>query len=367
MLAVQLVDIEKRYHDRDVLQSICLHVEAGEYMVLLGESGCGKTTMLRTIAGLESADGGRVEFGGVDVSRIAARKRDVSMLFQRDALYPHMTLRQTMAFPMKGLVSDSETQQRIERAAKLLGLDAMLDRHPEHFSGGELRRGGLAKMVVRQASIRLLDEPLSALDGPVRHQFQQDLQRWHREIPGTTIHVTHDGDEAMRMADRVAVMHQGQIVQVGTPEEIFHHPCCLSVAKSIGSPPINVLGGELRQGELRVHASDDPIELNPAVGPRHDGHVFVAIRPEGFGIVASSGANDAIASTTSAIRFSGVCRSSLVYGGQCHASFETQNEILDATLPADCGVQRGDPVTIAAMLADVHLFDGEGKRIEVAR
>ncbi|WP_372725035.1 ABC transporter ATP-binding protein [Novipirellula sp.] len=365
MSSVQLCAIQKRFASQLVLDSLSLHVAADEYFVLLGQSGCGKTTTLRVIAGIESPDAGNVLVAAEDVTSQQPRKRDVSLMFQGDGLYPHMTVRQTLAYPIKGMMPAVEIERRIACAARLLGLDALLDRHPEKLSGGELRRAGLAKSVVRQATVRLLDEPLSALDGAVRYQFQQDLNRWHREIPGTTIHVTHDGDEAMRMADRIAVMHQGRIVQVGTPEEIYHHPSCIAVAQSLGSPPINLIKATLRGGQLRL-----PWGTFPAV-TRNDvveDHVVLAIRPESFRLATEPPAANGLVATA-------ICRWRQVFGGCCHARFEldrrdnqshdAKNEVqVNAILDQDCGVQVGDTVTLGVQSRDVQLFAGSGERIE---
>ncbi|GAA5504669.1 vitamin B12 import ATP-binding protein BtuD [Novipirellula caenicola] len=361
MSAVQLCEIDKRYASHRVLESLCLGVQRDEYLVLLGQSGCGKSTTLRLIAGLESPDAGRVMIGTEDVTAIQARKRDVSLMFQGDGLYPHMTIRETLAYPMKGIVPPAETERRITQAAKLLGLDSLLDRRPEKLSGGELRRAGLAKSVVRQAAVRLLDEPLSALDGSVRYRFQQDLIHWHREIPGTTIHVTHDGEEAMRIADRIAVMHAGQIVQIGTPEEIYHRPCCLAVARSLGSPPINELDSAFCRDQSRswlrsMLAAADADDLPD--------DIVVAIRPEHLTI-----ANDRPDADTFTAH--AVCRWRQVFAGRCQTRFELAGREsnvcghVNAILDPDCGVQVGDKVTLQTPRSNVQLFRRSGERIEM--
>ncbi|EMI17082.1 sugar ABC transporter, ATP-binding protein [Rhodopirellula maiorica SM1] len=362
MSAVQLREIEKRFASHLVLDSLSLDVRQDEYLVLLGQSGCGKSTTLRVIAGIESPNGGRVMINAVDVTQWKARKRDVSLMFQGDGLYPHMTIRETLAYPMRGIISALETDRRIAQAAQRLQLASLLDRRPEKLSGGELRRAGLAKSVVRQAAVRLLDEPLSALDGVVRHQFQQDLIRWHREIPGTTIHVTHDGDEAMRIADRIAVMHAGKIVQVGTPEEIYHHPCCIAVARSLGSPPMNVLSAPFCRDQL-MSLWPDKFSVNQQNALDDD--ILVAIRPEHFAI-----ANDSPAAGMFAVK--AVCRWRQVFGGRCQARFELANrdtmigDHVNAILEHDCGVQVGDSVTLQTPRYNVQLFRRSGERLEFA-
>ncbi|WP_442505205.1 ABC transporter ATP-binding protein [Novipirellula sp. SH528] len=356
MSSVQLIELSKQYRRKTVLEGLCLDVEANEYLVLLGKSGCGKTTTLRVIAGIESSDGGRVVLGGEDVTGKKPRQRDVSMMFQGDGLYPHLSIRQSLAYPLKGIVDRAESEARIARTADRLGLESILDRRPENLSGGELRRAALAKSAVRQAAVRLLDEPLSALDGSARYQFQQDLIRWHGEVPGTTIHVTHDGDEAMRMADRIAVMDAGKIVQVGSPEEIYHHPSSIRVAESLGSPPINVFAAALRGGQL-ISPLGTPTSFDQVL--QFEGDVNVAIRPESFKIATEN-------SSDVAITVKATCRWRQDFGGRCHARFELADSTINAILERDCDVQVGDAIMLGVKRCDVHLFQKTGERINVA-
>lgn len=211
------------------------------YVVLLGASGCGKTTTLRLIAGLDRPDSGTILIDGKDVGKVPPRRRDVAMVFQADAMYPHLSVAASIAMSAKaGAMSDRN--ERVGQAIKLTRLESLIDRHPDRLSGGELRRAAIAKAIARGAGIRLLDEPLSALDGSVRYQLAGDLRRWHDNDPGTTIHVTHDGEEAMRLADLIAVMHDGRIEQIGTPSELYERPTSIVVASSLGHPPINFFG-----------------------------------------------------------------------------------------------------------------------------
>lgn len=210
------------------------------YVVLLGASGCGKTTTLRLIAGLDRPDSGTVLIDGREVSRVPARRRDVSMVFQSDAMYPHINVAASIALSARAGPAEGR-DERMKKAVELTRLASIADRYPDRLSGGELRRAAIAKSIARGAGVRLLDEPLSALDGGVRHELAADLRRWHDADPGTTIHVTHDGDEAMRLADVIAVMHDGRIEQIGSPDEIYKRPISVVAASSLGHPPINLI------------------------------------------------------------------------------------------------------------------------------
>ena len=249
MANVQLSEIQKSYQGKLVVADLSMQVSAGEYVVLLGPSGCGKTTVLKIIAGLESADRGTVQLGDKNVNRHPPRKRDIAMVFQHDALYPHMTVRQSLAFGLRKL-SKADLQQRIDEAVAITRAESLLDRMPENLSGGESRRAAIAKAIVRRAGVRLLDEPLSGLDANVRSGIQDALIHWHRETPGTTIHVTHDGQEAMRVADRIAVMDEGKIVQFAKPQEIYEQPATKTVACAIDAPSMIFLTATIDENKL---------------------------------------------------------------------------------------------------------------------
>tara|TARA_R110002049_G_scaffold27321_2_gene93980 strand:- start:39145 stop:40293 length:1149 start_codon:yes stop_codon:yes gene_type:complete len=251
MSAVELCGIGKSYRGARILQDLDLHVESGQYVVLLGPSGCGKTTTLRIIAGLEPPDAGTVRIDGREVSSTPPSQRDVAMVFQDDALYPHLTVRQSIAYGLRCIVSREESDRRITEAAEMVSVASLLDRRPRGLSGGELRRASVAKAIARRAPVRLLDEPLSAVDASAVHTIQDDLLRWHRSYPGTTLHVTHDGNEAMRMADKIAVMDDGRVVQFDTPTEIYRRPSTVDVAVAVGWPPISFLKASWSNGLLQ--------------------------------------------------------------------------------------------------------------------
>jgi ABC-type sugar transport system ATPase subunit len=284
-MRVQLEQIFLALAGRRVLSGLDLTTEPNEYVVILGASGSGKTTTLRVIAGLQRPDRGEIRFDRRPVHRLPPRQRGVSMVFQQDGLYPHLTIAQSIRLGMTEKLPREQLRERISCAATLAKIPSLLDRYPDQLSGGELRRAAVAKAIARQSPIRLLDEPLSALDGWTRQSLQDDLRDWHREIPGTTIHVTHDGNEAMRLADRIAVLHGGRIVQFATPENVYRRPLHVSAALAIGSPAINLIPARLVQGRLVFKSSRVRSLLEREHAPSSPDHetdrdVLVGIRPE---------------------------------------------------------------------------------------
>ncbi len=262
MAGIVLDGIEKAFGETRVLKGVSLAFDAGAFVSLVGPSGCGKTTLLRIIAGLESADRGRVTIGGTDVTGRRAADRDVAMVFQNYALYPHMTVEQNMALPLVmrrlsaferapflGRLVSGTAERRIairrevEEAAKLLSIDHLMARRPGQLSGGQRQRVALGRAIVRHPKAFLMDEPLSNLDAALRHDMRRELVDLHRRVGVTTVYVTHDQAEAMTMSDRVAVMLGGVVLQFGSPREVYEQPATIDVAKFIGSPRINILPG----------------------------------------------------------------------------------------------------------------------------
>ncbi|HEX2153467.1 MAG TPA: ABC transporter ATP-binding protein [Acidimicrobiia bacterium] len=247
MSVVETRRLTKRFGDTLAVDHVDLASKEGEFLVLLGPSGCGKTTLLRMIAGLEEPTEGEIYIGGGLMNRLPPRTRKIAMVFQSYALYPHMTVRRNIAFPLRAEGVDKEVQdERVQWAAELLGIERYLERRPRQLSGGERQRVALARALVREPSIFLLDEPLSNLDAKLRASARDDLLEFQRRIGITTIYVTHDQVEAMGMGDRIAVMSQGRIRQFGSPEEIYADPADTFVATFIGSPPMNLLEGPER-------------------------------------------------------------------------------------------------------------------------
>ncbi|MGH8870357.1 MAG: ABC transporter ATP-binding protein [Acidimicrobiia bacterium] len=242
MAVVEVRGLTKHFGEVVAVDGVDLRSEEGEFLVLLGPSGCGKTTLLRMIAGLEQPTDGEILLGGENVIGLPPRARRVAMVFQSYALYPHMTVANNIAFPLKSQgVEPSQRTTKVQWAAELFGIERLLHRRPRQLSGGERQRVALARALVREPTVFLLDEPLSNLDAKLRAAARDDLMEFQRRIGITTIYVTHDQVEAMGMGDRIAVMNQGRVRQLGTPEEVYHHPADVFVAQFLGSPPMNLL------------------------------------------------------------------------------------------------------------------------------
>jgi multiple sugar transport system ATP-binding protein len=244
-LAVEVKGLKKHYHGGEVpaVDGVDIQTREGEYLVLLGPSGCGKTTLLRTIAGLEEATEGDVLIGGNVVNGLPPRARQVAMVFQSYALYPHKTVLQNIVFPLKAeKMAKDERERKARWAAELLGIEPLLDRKPRQLSGGERQRVALARALVREPSVFLLDEPLSNLDAKLRASARDELKQFQGRIGTTTIYVTHDQAEAMGLGDRIAVMYEGKLRQIGPPREVYADPADTFVATFLGSPPMNLVG-----------------------------------------------------------------------------------------------------------------------------
>jgi multiple sugar transport system ATP-binding protein len=260
---VDLRSLTKRYDQEVAVDDVGLTVERGELLVLLGPSGCGKTTTLRMIAGLETVTSGSVSIGGVDVSRTSPQKRDVAMVFQNYALYPHKTVRENVAFPLKKTdLSADERADRVVETARLLDIADLLDKRPAALSGGQRQRVAIGRAIAREPAVLLMDEPLSNLDAKLRVRTRSELRRLQQRLGITTVYVTHDQEEAMSIADRIAIMNDGRIEQVGTPEAVYRDPTSAFIASFLGDPSMNVLTVE----EAPAARAD-----GPRAGDRRDG------------------------------------------------------------------------------------------------
>jgi len=249
MASITIDGVSKIFGKTPALKDVTLDIADGEFMVLLGPSGCGKTTLLRCVAGLEQVNGGRIRIGERDVSDLAPRDRNIAMVFQSYAVFPHMTVSSNIGFGLRMKRRPKpEIEKRVREGAELLGLVPFLDRYPAQLSGGQRQRVAVARALVMDAPVLLMDEPLSNLDALLRLQARADLKRLHKEVKRTTIYVTHDQVEAMSMGDRIAVMREGAIEQLGAPMEIYDNPATQFVGGFIGSPPMNFLRGAIRDG-----------------------------------------------------------------------------------------------------------------------
>ncbi|MFI7576550.1 ABC transporter ATP-binding protein [Micromonospora sp. NPDC049497] len=287
MADIVLDKVSKKFPDGTVaVADVDLEIADGEFVILVGPSGCGKSTTLNMIAGLEDISSGELRIGGQKVNDKAPRDRDIAMVFQSYALYPNMTVRENMAFPLRLAKLDKETiNQKVDEAAKVLELTALLDRKPANLSGGQRQRVAMGRAIVRQPKAFLMDEPLSNLDAKLRVQMRTVVSRLQKQLGTTTVYVTHDQTEAMTLGDRVVIMRGGAIQQVGPPQELYDHPRNLFVAGFIGSPSMNFLHAAVEDGKLRTALGDVPIgervrrELESADAPRE---LILGIRPEHF-------------------------------------------------------------------------------------
>ena len=278
MAAVTLSGVTKRFGAVEAVASLDLAIADGEFVSFLGPSGCGKTTTLNMIAGLETPSSGSIRIGARDVTHLPAMQRDIAMVFQSYALYPHMTVARNLGFALRvrGL-ERSDIDARVARAASALGLDQHLSRYPRQLSGGQRQRVALGRALVRDPQVFLLDEPLSNLDAVLRVQTRAELKRLFNRLGTTAIYVTHDQAEAMTMSDRIAVFDHGHLQQLGTPLEIYRAPRNRFVAAFVGSPPMNFLPGEMRDGVLHVLGAQ--MSVSAPTGP-----VLVGLRPEDLAI-----------------------------------------------------------------------------------
>ena len=280
MARVELDGITRRFDQSVAIADITFEVPDGEFWVLVGPSGCGKSTILRTIAGLESATSGDLYIGDRLVNQVPARQRDVAMVFQNYALYPHMTVAENLAFGLKMRKTDAKTQQeRVETMARMLDIGHLLDRKPRQLSGGQQQRVALGRAIARQPQVFLLDEPLSNLDAQLRDGTRSELKQLHQQVGITTIYVTHDQVEAMTLADQIVILDRGKIQQIGDPQSIYTRPANRMVATFLGNPPMNILPVTYREEAFYIQGQRIPCPLR--LRSLQDGQQFdLGIRPE---------------------------------------------------------------------------------------
>lgn len=287
MTSITLNGLTKRFEDVEAVKDMNIEVQEGEFLVLVGPSGCGKSTLLRLIAGLETPSEGEIWMGDDLVNDVEPADRNVAMVFQNYALYPHMSARRNMTFGARAAreISDEELEQRVESAAELLGIADLLDRKPQELSGGEQQRVAMGRALLRDPNVFLLDEPLSNLDAKLRDDMRTELSRLHDELQTTTVYVTHDQTEAMTLGDRIAVLNQGELQQIDTPQEVYDFSATEFVAEFIGSPRMNLIPVTVsRSGDTYVASTDAArLELNedPALSDlEHMSNLNMGIRPE---------------------------------------------------------------------------------------
>ncbi|MFN7023038.1 MAG: ABC transporter ATP-binding protein [Pseudorhizobium sp.] len=358
MTAISLRQIRKSYGSLQVIHDIDVEIASGEFLVLVGPSGCGKSTLLRMIAGLEEISGGALDIGGNLVNALPPSQRDIAMVFQDYALYPHMTVRENMAFGLKMRGTDgATTNERVTQAAEILQIQPLLDRRPAQLSGGQRQRVAMGRAIVREPSAFLFDEPLSNLDAALRVEMRLEIAKLHHRMKATTVYVTHDQVEAMTLADRIVVLNAGRVEQVGPPLELYHRPASLFVARFIGSPTMNTISAKVvsHDGDVAVQANGRRLKLEQKVESQlRAGTVTIGIRPE-----------DLLACPPEEAWFSGKLAVAERLGSQTYGYLETGGaRMLTVEFPRDATISVGDTIHLRPNPNALHWFDGSsGQRL----
>ena len=358
MTGVSLRGVEKKFGSVEVIKNVSLNVEPGEFLVFVGPSGSGKSTLLRMIAGLAETSAGTIHIAGRDVTRMPPGWREVAMVFQSYALYPHMTVEQNMSFGLRMTGAPRQKiEQRVAEAARILRIEPLLTRKPKQLSGGQRQRVAIGRAIVRDPKVFLFDEPLSNLDAALRLEMRVEIARIHAEIGATMIYVTHDQVEAMTLADRIVVINHGEIEQIGAPLELYEKPINKFVAGFLGQPKMNFLTGVLiERGANAVTVRLDDCECNDLVLnlplPLSAGdRITLGVRPDALA-VAPRGAGG-LPATVKVVEHLG--SESIVY-----ASVGRRAEFIAARLQGKTGVRHADPVTLRIDTSRCHVFDGSG-------
>ena len=350
MGAISLRNVEKTYGAGAKLNKVIHGVDAeiadGEFIVIVGPSGCGKSTLLRMVAGLEEITGGEIHIAGRIVNNLEPSERDIAMVFQNYALYPHMSVYDNMAYGLKiAKVPKADIETRVQKAAKILELSQLLQRKPRELSGGQRQRVAMGRAIVRQPAVYLFDEPLSNLDAKLRAQTRLEIQKLHAELGTTSLFVTHDQVEAMTLAERMIVMNAGRMEQIGTPEEVYQRPATTFVASFIGSPPMNLMEGQADGTRFTINGVT--LQL-PAAAPR-SGALLLGVRPE-----HADPAGSGWSLKVDVVEMLGAER--LVYCKLGETSFTVR---LDATLPAPVV---GSVLTVAVKAQHLHWFNPQTRQ-----
>ena len=345
--------------DTPAVPGIDLEIADGEFMVLVGPSGCGKSTTLRMLAGLEEIDDGKIFIGDRDVTRVAPKDRDIAMVFQNYALYPHMSVADNMAFALKmAKVPEAERKQRVAEAAKILGLTEFLERKPKALSGGQRQRVAMGRAIVRNPQVFCMDEPLSNLDAKMRVQTRTDIAKLQADLGVTTVYVTHDQVEAMTMGDRVAVMKLGILMQVDTPLKLYDKPVNLFVAGFIGSPQMNLMEAHAVDGEAQIGNYLVPVDpaASKQLGAGHN-NITVGVRPEAWRLVSQ--AEGGMPVTVTVVEELGA--DAFVYGT---SGVEGTPSNVIVRVSARDAVHKGDTLYVTTDPRHVHVFDTDtGERL----
>ncbi len=353
MSAIALKGVRKAYGDVEVIRRIDFEIESGEFLVLVGPSGCGKSTLLRMIAGLEEITGGDLDIAGARVNDLPPAERNIAMVFQDYALYPHMSVEENMSFGLKMRgANENEIGRRVAHAAGILKIEDFLGRRPSQLSGGQRQRVAMGRAIVREPAAFLFDEPLSNLDAALRVEMRLEIAKLHNRMKATTVYVTHDQVEAMTLADRIVVMNAGHVEQIGAPLELYHRPATLFVARFIGSPTMNTLPATVTGQGSSLAMLGATIALPDAVRPLvRDGQNLVAgIRPEDLELCGPDGA-----------WFAGEIAVAERLGSQTYAYVEVgHTRMLTVECPREADIAAGQRVHVRGVPSKLHLFDAAG-------
>ena len=350
MAGVEIRDVRKAFGATQIIHGVSIDIRDGEFVILVGPSGCGKSTLLRMIAGLENISGGEIRIGNRVVNNVPPKERDIAMVFQNYALYPHMTVADNMAFSLKlRMAPKSEIEERVSKAAGILGLNPLLQRYPRQLSGGQRQRVAMGRAIVRDPQVFLFDEPLSNLDAKLRVAMRTEIKELHQRLRTTTVYVTHDQIEAMTMADKIVVMHDGIVEQMGAPLDLYDRPDNLFVAGFIGSPAMNFLKGRIEGGAFVENGVKMPIGSAPAASEGRP--VVYGVRPEHFQV-----ADDGIPVEVAVVEPTGSETLVMVRAG----SHEMICVFRERVLP-----NPGETIRIKPNPALVHIFDeSTGRRLQ---
>ncbi len=357
MATLSFHNVIKRYgfgpKANQVIHGVNAHINDGEFIVIVGPSGCGKSTLLRMVAGLEEVSEGQIKIGDRVVNDEEPADRDIAMVFQNYALYPHMSVYDNMAYGLRNAgVGKAEIDQRVNKAAGILELGQFLQRKPRELSGGQRQRVAMGRAIVRQPQVFLFDEPLSNLDAKLRAQTRLEIQKLHAELGVTSLFVTHDQVEAMTLAERMIVMNAGRMEQFGTPEEVYWTPATTFVASFIGAPAMNLMKGRLSAAGFAIGTAGLPLDAALLPSGQHDKDLTLGVRPEHFTVV-ETGAWPMKVEMTELL---GAER--LIYGKLADAAM-----IIVRINATDVSPKRGDVVSVAPQTKYLHWFDSQGKRI----
>ncbi len=351
MASVEIRGVRKSFGSNEVIHGVDVRIDDGAFVVLVGPSGCGKSTLLRMIAGLEEISGGTIAIGGRVVNRVPPKERDIAMVFQNYALYPHMKVFDNMAFSLKLAKQGREAiRDRVQRAAEILGLTELLDRDPRQLSGGQRQRVAMGRAIVRDPQVFLFDEPHSNLDAKRRVAMRAEIRELHQRLRTTSVYVTHDQIEAMTMADRIVVMHDGRVEQIGSPLQLYDRPANLFVAGFIGSPAMNFFRGTYRKdGEAAAVVLADGARLSaPVTGAADGAEVVYGIRPEHLGLAADG---QGLVGQVSVVEPT---------GADTHVFARTAHGDVLAVFRERHAFHPGQPIALRPDLANAHVFEARG-------